>query len=171
MTMMRMDVATGESVEAWRRAWRDGFAPLLATPGLRALLSALIANDPRLLQGQSVGPLPRQFGPEDGCDPCYAEAGCPVCYALLHGRGGDLTPEEVEDRFCEAVAKCGLALNEPAGPSYFLQWWDQGERGAVRADLALEVVRELDGLGAPVMPLERLAVAELSGAGEAALRG
>ena len=46
-------------MEAWRKVWREGLAPLLPTAGLEALAIALAADDPAVLtDGNITRPIP-----------------------------------------------------------------------------------------------------------------
>lgn len=45
-------------MEAWRKVWREGVAPLLSDTHLEALEKALVSDDPRLLQGATTTPPP-----------------------------------------------------------------------------------------------------------------
>ena len=41
-------------MNTWQKVWREGLAPRLSTSGLHALRRALVADDERLLQGDTT---------------------------------------------------------------------------------------------------------------------
>ena len=45
-------------MQKWRRVWREGLVPNLSRAALVALQSALMRDDPRLLQGRVSSPAP-----------------------------------------------------------------------------------------------------------------
>jgi hypothetical protein len=47
-----------EPQTAWRRVWREGIAPQLSLADLHALRLALERDDPALIQGATVEPIP-----------------------------------------------------------------------------------------------------------------
>src|SRR5438132_960100 len=51
---------TPTMIESWRMVWRDGIAPALSTAALQSLHTALVADDPRLIQGLNTEPPPVQ---------------------------------------------------------------------------------------------------------------
>ena len=73
----------GETLESWRRTWREGFAPVLSIANLQALRKALQEDDPRLLQGATCCPPPLaclQDWPVEGA--------CPIAYPGAMELGG-----------------------------------------------------------------------------------
>lgn len=120
-------------MEAWRKVFREGIAPQLSTPGLEALLEALKANDARLLQGQTVDPVPLTCNDLEKC-----EAACLVAYAGWIGDGlatvGDV------DRFVERVAnEADQRIGEERAIRYVMNFWDDAPRSTVLAAFIPEV--------------------------------
>jgi hypothetical protein len=130
-------------IESWRTVWRAGVAPQLSVEGLEALARALANDDPRLWQGQTAGPTP---GPgKRGWDP-PCEGACLIGYAGWQGEGLE-TVAEVQDFFAQACYRADLALGEPAGCRWFLNWFDETPREVMRRLLLAEVRLALDGRG------------------------
>lgn len=124
-------------MESWRKVWREGFAPLLPTPGLEALAEALQRDDPRLIQGATTTPAPLlcvQDWP--------VEASCAVTYCGWQGEGRELVGE-AEEFFASACFRADQALGEPAGCRWFLNWFDDAPRDEMRRELLPEVKRVL----------------------------
>lgn len=135
-----------DPMDLWRRvAWREGFAPLLSTPGLKALRQALTSDDARLLQGATTAP-PRPPGRQD----CPAKAACAVGYCGWLG-DGLTTVAEVEKYFArmclEVDQRLGIEVDQrpgkEAGCQWFLNWYDETPRGEMRRLLLAEVNRAL----------------------------
>lgn len=120
------------------RVWRDGFAPLLSTPALTALLAALDADNPRLAQGCTTKPPPLM------CVQGWpVEAACALGYCGWQGEGLE-TVGEVEEYFAKRCYEADERLGEPAGSRHFLNWFDDTPRELMRPVLAREVREELD---------------------------
>lgn len=124
-------------MEAWRRVWRQGFAPLLSTTGLEALRRALMCDDGRLLQGETTSP---------PCGPCIQECtvdgACAITYCGWKGDG----LEEVKDAegfFAQTCYEADRRLGEPAACRGFLDWFDETPRADMRRLLLAEVSRTL----------------------------
>lgn len=124
-------------MESWRKVWRGGAAPLLSTPGLEALLRALEADDPRLVQGQTTVPVPLQCvqdWPVEGADA--------VAFCGWAGDGLE-TVGEVEEFFARMCFEIDRRLGEPAACRWFLNFWDETPRRELFALVAGEVRRAL----------------------------
>lgn len=127
-------------LEAWKHAWRLGFAPQFSRAQLLALRDALAKDDDRLLQDATTEPPPVAF-----------LLGWPVVRACAVGycgwRGGHLeTVQEVSDFFAAACARCDQLLGEPAGCRWFLNWFDETPREEMIAQLLPEVEAALEGV-------------------------
>lgn len=128
-------------MEAWKKVWREGFAPLLSLPALEALRLALATDDARLLQGITTSPPPLQCvqdWPVEG-----AEA---IAFALWQGEGLE-TVGEVENRWAKTCFECDQRLGEPAICRWFLNWHDDTPRYLMLPKLLAEVNEELDRRG------------------------
>ena len=124
-------------METWRNVWRTGFAPVLSTPGLDALRSALLHDDPRLTQGATTLPAPVQSTLE-----WPAEGACGIGFCGWQGDGKE-TVGEVEESFSRACYEADVRLGEPAACRWFLNWYDDVPRHEMRRGLLAEVSREL----------------------------
>ena len=125
-------------MQAWQHVWRRGIATHLSTPGLRALRTALLRDDHRLVQGRTMVPPPLP-----GLEAATVEAACAVGLAgwrgEMHATVGDL--ERYFDRVCSAT---DAALGEPGACRRFLDWFDLTPRPAMRRLLLDEVNRCLE---------------------------
>ncbi len=124
-------------MESWRKVWREGLAPLLSTEGLKALARALASDDPRLLQGATTSPPPLQCVQE-----WPVEAACGIGFCGWQGEGLE-TVSEVEEFFARVCFEVDMALGEPAGCRWFLNWFDETPRDEMRRLLLAEVNLEL----------------------------
>ena len=120
-------------MESWRKVWREGFAPMLSTAGLQALRGALQSDDGRLLQGATTSPPPMMCVQD-----WPVEATCAVGFCAWQGEGLD-TVGEVEEFFARACHEADQRLGEPAACRYFLNWFDDTPREAMRRLLLEEV--------------------------------
>ncbi len=119
--------------EAWKKCWREGFAPLLSVSGLEALLDALEADDPRLQQGATTTP-PGLMCVQDW----PVEAACPIGYSGWVGDGLE-SVGEVEEYFARMCFAADQRLGEAASCRFLLNWIDETPRDVMRAELAVEV--------------------------------
>lgn len=119
-------------MEAWRTMWRENIAPRLPTGGLEMLRKALLVDDARLLQAQTVEWRSRWSG-------LWEEVigACPVAYCHWRHRWW-LSPGNLYAFFWGVEDGCP---GKRIGP--FTSWWDNGERYDVRRQLLAEVNREL----------------------------
>lgn len=124
-------------MESWRKVWREGFAPVLSTAGLKALRNALAKDDSRLTQGSTTTPPPLQCVLDWPC-----EGACVVSYPGWQGEGLE-TVGEVEQYFARVCWACDNRLGEPAACRFFLNWFDDTDRSEVRRLLLPEVDRAL----------------------------
>lgn len=142
----------------WRKVWREGFVPNLATPALVALRDALRNDDPRLTQGSTTTPPPLM------CVQDYpVEAGCALGYmgaATLggfhdHGKNPNAaTVGDVNLFFARCCFDADQRLGEAAACRFFLTWFDDEARPVVLADLAAEITAELERREAKEQPAE-----------------
>jgi hypothetical protein len=121
-------------IEAWRKVWRDGIAPQLTVAGLEALARALEADDPRLLQWDTVNPPPLQRYAD-----WPAEGACAVAYAAAIRPDGLPTVGETEEAFADVCFAADMTLGERSAVRYFLNHWDDTDRAVARRDLLAEV--------------------------------
>lgn len=119
-------------MEKWRNVWRRGIAPQLPLAGLRALLTALVEDDPRLVQALTCVPTPLSINADRPI-----ERACAVCFAGWNngiGNVGDLT-----EFFDETCSTADSQFDEPAKCRYFLNWFDDTPREIMRRELIPEV--------------------------------
>lgn len=120
-------------MEAWRKVWREGVAPLLSDEALVALEKALVEDNPRLIQGATTTPPPLQ---------CVldwpVEAACAIGFCGWVGDGLQ-TVGEVEEFFTMTMCEIDRRIGEPAGCRWFLNWFDETPRGEMRDLLVAEV--------------------------------
>jgi hypothetical protein len=124
-------------MESWRKVWREGLVPQLSTAALEALRRALICDDPRLLQRATTSPPPLQCVQD-----WPVEAACGLGYCGWQGEGL-VTVAEVEEFFARSCFEADKRLGEPAGVRWFLNWFDETPREAMRCQLLAEVNRTL----------------------------
>jgi hypothetical protein len=132
---MAMDLTTKDT-ESWRKVWRTGLAPLLSDAALAALAAALQADDPKLIQSATTSPAPLSWAMDMPC-----EAACALGYCGWQGEGLTLVGE-VEEYFARMCYEVDQRLGEPGGCRWFLNWFDDTPRVAVRVNLAYEVAVE-----------------------------
>lgn len=124
-------------MDNWRRTWREGLAPQLSTRVLRALREGLLADDEQLLQGATTTP---------SSLPCVGhwpvEGACALGYYGWKGEGLG-TVAAVEEFFARVCFKADQVLHEPAACRWFLNWFDDTPRDAMRTLLLAEVERTL----------------------------
>jgi hypothetical protein len=126
---------------AWQRSFRT-IADQLPTAGLQALRTALVSDDPRLLQGATTSPPPLECVKDWPID-----AACALGFACW--QGGELTTVgEVEGAFARICFAADQAMGEEAGVRYFLNQFDDWERPTMRRELLAEVEAVLAERGA-----------------------
>lgn len=125
-------------MERWQRVWREGLAPRLSHRGLEALKTALIRDDPRLVQKRTMTP-PPLLGLQDA----EVEAACALGLCGWHG-DGCTTVGALEAYFNELCTATDADLGEPAACRHFLDWFDATPRYAMRRQLLAEVERALE---------------------------
>jgi hypothetical protein len=124
-------------MESWRKVWREGVVPLLSTESLDALRQGLVNDDARLIQGATTTPPPLQCVQD-----WPVEAACGLGYCGWQGEGLE-TVAEVEEFFAKMCFEIDRNLGEPAGCRWFLNWFDETPRDAMREQLLAEVNRAL----------------------------
>jgi hypothetical protein len=124
-------------MESWRKVWREGLAPQLSTAGLEALRTALLSDDPQLLQGATTSPPPLQCVQD-----WPVEAACVLGYCGWQGDGLE-TVADVEEYFAQCCFEADQVLGEPAACRWFLNWFDEAPRDEARRLLLPEVERAL----------------------------
>ena len=120
-------------MEKWRRVWRVGLVPHISHSGLLALRTALVQDDPRLVQGRvSIPP------PLDAIRACAIEGACALGYCGWRGEGLS-SVGRVLDFYCRICELADGEFNEPAACRYFLKWFDDTPRADMRRELLIEV--------------------------------
>lgn len=125
-------------MESWRKVWREGFAPVLATPGLEALWQALRSDDERLIQGAASDPLPLMCQRDLRVARC-----CSIGWCGWQGEKLD-SVGELEEFFSRTCFEADQRLGEPGGCRWFLNWYDDMPRQSMRLELLFEVERTLE---------------------------
>lgn len=145
-----------EILESWRQVWRNGFVPILPRAGLEALRNALIADDPRLMQGCTTSPPPLMCVQDWPC-----EGGCLLGFigAAVSGGFADEMPTgkqtnrnaatvgTVEEFFARCCFEADQRLGEPAACRWLLNFWDDTPRTEAFRELLGEVELALAGEG------------------------
>jgi hypothetical protein len=126
-------------MNTWQKVWREGLAPRLSTSGLHALRRALVADDERLLQGDTTCPPYLDSLQDEG-----VQAACAVGYCAWKGGDGLFTVAQVNAQFERICWGADVALKEPAACRVFLHWFDHTPRKEMRQQLLEEVNRTLD---------------------------
>lgn len=123
-------------MESWRRIWRTGLEPLLSDVERLALRLALETDDPRLIQGSTIDPIPvalfRDF------EICGA---CAVAFPLWQA-GGLTRVGDLHQAFQRRCAEAHRRLGESAGVAPFLNWFDETPRSSATRELLRELDRE-----------------------------
>ena len=120
-------------MDTWRKVWRNGFVPVLSSFGLVQLREALRYDDLRLVQGATTSPPPLmcvQDWPVEAC--------CALGFCGWQGDGLQ-TVGEVEEFFARCCFEADECLGEPAACRWFLNWFDDAPRDAMRQELLAEV--------------------------------
>src|SRR3954470_13503582 len=124
-------------MESWRKVWREGVVPLLSNEALEALRRGLLSDDTRLVRGATTTPPPLP-----SVQDWPVEAACALGYCGWQGEGLE-TVAEVEESFARMCFEIDQRLGEPAGCRWFLNWFDETPRDAMRSLLLAEVMRAL----------------------------
>lgn len=120
-------------MENWRRVWRDGVAPLLSDDAMEALRRGLLDDDQRLVQGTSMVPPPLP-----SVQDWPVEAACALGYCGWQGEGLQIVAE-VDEFFARTCFEVDHRLAQPGGCRWFLNWFDNTPREAMRQELLAEV--------------------------------
>ena len=128
-------------MESWRKVFREGFAPILSTPALKALQKAVQEDDLKLIQGATTNPPPLRCVMD-----WPVEMACAVsfCGVVDHGGFGISTVGQVEEDFSHWCFECDQRLGEPAACRWFLNWFDETSRAEVFRLLLPEIELELE---------------------------
>jgi hypothetical protein len=124
-------------MEMWRRVWRNGLVPRLSAAALVALRAALSRDDPRLVQGATCSP-----------PALHAMSNQPVEAACALGwcgwQGERLTTVgAVENYFQQLCDAADEQMAERAVSRFFVNWYDDTPRDAMRRALLAEVEQTL----------------------------
>jgi hypothetical protein len=126
-----------EPQTAWQRVWREGIAPQLSLADLGVLRLALERDDPALIQGATVEPIPLPR-----YDDHPVEGACLVAY--IGWRSRELrTVRQVEEWFTQVCFQADKRLGEPAACRWLLNWFDDTPRRAMRVAMLAEIDAEL----------------------------
>jgi hypothetical protein len=126
-----------EQIESWRKCWRDGVAPALSDAALAAMVSAIEADDPALIQGATTYPPPLH------CNSDLAiESACLIGLAGMRSQGLE-TVGEVEFFFAKTCQQVNEQLGVPDAVRDFLNWFDDTPREQMRQELLPELNRAI----------------------------
>lgn len=123
-------------MESWRTVFRNGFAPFLPIAGLEYVADLLRKDDPRLLQGATTKPPGLTANLDSECEAACFLGSCAIACDRQ-------TVGEVGLFFADACWKADQLLGEPAACRWFLNWYDDTPRAAMRVELLAEVERAL----------------------------
>lgn len=118
-------------MESWRLAWRVGLEPLLPDAALEVIRTALLTDDPQLIQGRTLLPLPAT-----AYDDC--KGACLIAYAGWQSEKLE-TVWEVEEYFARKCFDMEVALKNSGGCGWLLTWFDETPRENMRTSLLPEV--------------------------------
>ena len=124
-------------MENWRRVWRHGIRLVLSIEALQALRQALLADDPRLIQGGTTRPRPLA-----GFGDFPAEGAGALSFGPWQAEG-ILSVAQVEGRFVRLCDQVDRRTGEPGSARSFVAWLDDTPRDVMRRELLAEVLREL----------------------------
>ncbi len=127
-------------MESWRQVWRQGAVPLLSTPALEALRTALLQDAQTLVQGATTEPPPLNCMVDQ-----LVEAACALgfCAVVDEGGFGAATVGECERRFAEWVFEIDQRMGYPQASRDFINWFDETPRPEMRPALLAEVNKTL----------------------------
>ncbi len=130
-----------DEIEKWRKVWRVGFAPMIATETLEKLLVAAESDDQHLTQGSTTTPPPLMWVQD-----WPVEAACALgfCGAVENGGFTDQSKEpatvgQCEEAFAKLCFDADMKLGEPAACRWWLNWFDDTDRPTMLRELAAEV--------------------------------
>jgi hypothetical protein len=135
--MIVQDVNPEQTMEPWRKVWREGLSPLLSPRALLALKTALETDDPALIQRQTTQPSEIEASAETLC-----EGACLIGFTGWKGEGL-LHVDDVAEYFSRMCCAVGVLLGDPGGVHYLIHWWDITPRDEARLALLAEVERSL----------------------------
>jgi hypothetical protein len=138
-------------MEAWKKAWREGLAPLLEDCQLAELRKGLANDDEHMVQEATTVPPPLQsvqdWPVERACLIGYCFAMCNGGFAYDYGTAKindkATTVGEVEAYFARTCYKMDSQLGEPAGCRWLLNYFDESPREEVFKALLEEVDLEI----------------------------
>jgi hypothetical protein len=123
---------------AWRSVWRNGFCPLLSDRAIESLAVACETDDPRLIQKQTVSPVPLVT--------MMDEPPVQACVLGFCGWQADelKTVGNVAITVSQLCYYADMACGEPLAHHHFLNFVDDTPRPLMLRELAHECRRELD---------------------------
>lgn len=124
-------------MESWSKVFSQGFAKVMSTVALKALMEGLRVDSAGLLQGATTSPPPLT------CVQDYpVEAACAIGFA---GWRGEVlfSVGEVEEYFARTCHQVDQLFDEPAACRHFLNWVDETPRDEMRLQLLPLIRKEL----------------------------
>lgn len=122
-----------QPLQRWQRVFRLGIAPAIPTAALIELRAALAADDPKIIQGAVTSPAPL-----DSLRSVAVHGSDVIGFAAMVGFGLRTVGEVVAHyhAVCEAA---DVSLRESHACRWFLVWYDETPRDAMRAALMAEI--------------------------------
>ena len=119
-------------MEPWRQVFRDGIVPQLSLAGLEALRGALVRDDWRLRQGQTLSVI----------GGFRVHQACAIAFAGWQGARLERAAD-VERFFWHVGSQANEALGDPGAFDRFVAWFDGSPRHLVLPLLLAEVNRAI----------------------------
>lgn len=122
----------------WKDVFRRGLAPQLTSDELETLLTALVNNDPDLIQGKTVEPCGAGVKGDE-----KPKAGCMIGYIIWKCRGANEV-RDVQNEFACICCGIDVRLAVLSVNRYLLNFFDETPRDKMRPQLIEEIELELE---------------------------
>jgi len=117
-----------------RIVFEKGFAPQFSTETLILFQYALEENSDKIVQGSTTVPAPSLALSDWPCQSACAIGS--LAWEQQYGWEDGVTVSEIDEAFIASAMKCDALMNEQAACRYFLNWFDEGDRATVFAELS-----------------------------------
>ncbi len=122
-------------VEVWRMNWRNEIARLFSDKALEALRTAILTDDPKLIQRQTVAS-------DDGVE---ISGACGLAFGVW-AEEKVCGPHDLLERFEAKFGLCRVNIWP------FVSWYDSAPRHLMRSEFVSEIHRELRARKAATAP-------------------